>query len=743
MDHPRQAGPPNLGQNVAMPFAFPRRRALALACATLLAIAILPFSGTAAGAQTQTVNTEAALRTAITDGVPTIVLSSNIELTCDGDPNVAALQIDSATTLRSNSDTVRTLSLGAGCSDRLIEVTGGVGLTIERLHLTGGRAPDGTVGAAEVSGDPGGNGGNGGAILSDGNVTLTNARFSNNEAGDGGMGAAGDDGTEGANGDAGGNGGNGGGGGAIFTVGSVTATNSTFDNNQAGNGGNGGPGGAGDDGAPGTADETTGNGGPGTNGGVGGNGGDGGNGGAISAATVTLTRSTLNGNSAGDGGDGALGGNGGDGGNGDAAGTEGNGGDAGDAANGGDAGNGGSGGAAYSTTTITANTSTIHNNAASGPGTGGQPGTAGTAGTLAGGGSDGLDSDVVAVAGQPGSWGWGGAMSADGNLSIVSSTVTANTTGDEALERSLRSGGSIGLNHSVIAGTGSGEDCGAATITADNSVAGDATCDDAEVIAENALGLNALLDNGGDTRTRLPAANSDLVNGGAATCPATTDQRGVTRPQAGNCDIGAVELRGTVAATVVGDADEDTVEVGGSATVTFTITMANTTTGLLTDADLVPTITGCTTTPVRGGAAPSWVAGEVITWTCDVTSTAIETVNVAFNATIGTGEGTTTTLAATVPVQFTQVATTTTTPTTTTLVVVATTVPQSGTGGIGGSLPNTGLSILFTLAGAAALVGGGSSLTRYAKVRAARSPRWGVKYGVPYPAGTAKRRFED
>jgi predicted outer membrane repeat protein len=53
--------------------------------------------------------------------------------------------------------------------------------------------------------------------------------------------------------------------------------------------------------------------------------------------------------------------------------------------------------------------------------------------------------------------------------------------------------------------------------------------------------LGPLQDNGGDTLTHLPAANSPaLENGDDTACP-TIDQRGVARPQNAVCDIGAVE----------------------------------------------------------------------------------------------------------------------------------------------------------------------------------------------------------
>jgi len=60
--------------------------------------------------------------------------------------------------------------------------------------------------------------------------------------------------------------------------------------------------------------------------------------------------------------------------------------------------------------------------------------------------------------------------------------------------------------------------------------------------------LGPLQDDGGTTETMLPGAGSSAIDhGDAATCSdapvSGVDQRGVTRPQGAECDIGAVESR--------------------------------------------------------------------------------------------------------------------------------------------------------------------------------------------------------
>jgi hypothetical protein len=72
--------------------------------------------------------------------------------------------------------------------------------------------------------------------------------------------------------------------------------------------------------------------------------------------------------------------------------------------------------------------------------------------------------------------------------------------------------------------------------------------------------LGALTNNGGETDTRALAATSPAVDhADAATC-AATDQRDVTRPQLGGCDIGAFELQPPPPAPPAPTATKDTIK---------------------------------------------------------------------------------------------------------------------------------------------------------------------------------------
>ncbi|MFP3906107.1 MAG: choice-of-anchor Q domain-containing protein, partial [Acidimicrobiales bacterium] len=235
-----------------------------------------------------------------------------------------------------------------------------------------------------------------------------------------------------------------------------------------------------------------------------------------------------------------------------------------------------------------------------------------------------------------------------------------------------------------------------------------------------------------------PLEDSALLDAGAADCPEGTDQRGVVRPQADSCDIGAVELRGIFSAEVVGEAADDTIDVGETTTVTFTLTVDSDSTVSLAEDELVPEIDECTEAPVQDGASPPYSAGDVITWTCEVTSDEVGPLTANYQVSLPSNETDVESLMALAQVTFAQVTTTTeettTTTTPTTVAPVAT-----DTSGEGGALPTTGLSALLTLLAGATLIFGGTGLTRYARNRVARS-RWGMRYGEPVPVGTRRSR---
>ena len=110
---------------------------------------------------------------------------------------------------------------------------------------------------------------------------------------------------------------------------------------------------------------------------------------------------------------------------------------------------------------------------------------------------------------------------------LINTIVADNQVGTAAgdLAQANEGGGFI-LNRSLI------QTPGAATVT--QNPAG------ASILGEDPL-LGSLRNNGGPTKTILPANDSPVINAGGTGL--TTDQRGFARPSAGGDDIGAVELQ--------------------------------------------------------------------------------------------------------------------------------------------------------------------------------------------------------
>ncbi|TCO38234.1 uncharacterized protein DUF11 [Dokdonella fugitiva] len=212
----------------------------------------------------------------------------------------------------------------------------------------------------------------------------------------------------------------------------------------------------------------------------------------------------------------------------------------------------------------------------------------------------------------------GGVSFNDGTASIRQSTITSNSAGESGgnvykgsaaavldLSGSVVSGGSTG------GGTPTNPDLhgafGGGLVSAGHNLVrtrGDGT---GYVASDLANGtdtlLGALANNGGTTPTQLPQPTSPLLEQGGGSCE-TTDQRGFTRPQGINCDIGAVEYR-QAPLTV-------TIDGGGSASAAATpaptIGSISNCTGSCTayyDGEVQPTVT-LTATPNAGWLFSGW-----------------------------------------------------------------------------------------------------------------------------------------
>jgi hypothetical protein len=179
----------------------------------------------------------ASLRDAILNSVSgdTIIFATNgiIELT-------SGEQLLVTNNLTINGPGATNLIISGINYTRIFEFAAGTTNSLSGLSLINGHAP---YGVSPNTSSPGGSGGDGGAILNAGTLTVTNCTLSNNTAGTGGSGGNG-------TGD-GGNGGNGGNGGGIYNSGVLSMTGCTLNSNTGGGGGYGANGAAGGDGGNG------------------------------------------------------------------------------------------------------------------------------------------------------------------------------------------------------------------------------------------------------------------------------------------------------------------------------------------------------------------------------------------------------------------------------------------------------------------------------------------------------------
>jgi hypothetical protein len=390
----------------------------------------------------------------------------------------------------------------------------------------------------------------GGGVFSDGKLTVADSTVANNSA-FGGKGGAGDSNLA-MTGDPGEFGGFADGGGLAVEAGTATINNSTISGNTA-RGGGGGAGGAGGDGFIN---------GPGKAGGAGAKGGPGAGGGlyvANSGTKVTLSSSSVTGNTA----QGGNGGAGGKGGNGAAAGD--NGGAAGAGASGGTGAGGGIAVVVNGSVTLS-NTTVASNHSQGGTGgngaDGGSPGPGGSAGAGSNGGSGGTSSgggvfalgmvnvnnSTVAMntsdTSKGGAAGAGGAAGQDtmgqgggvrqqgGTLNAVSSIFAQNTAANGQVDFS----GNFGTAQHNLLGDNTGSNLAAAMLDANgNKVGSSGSPFDPHLLP---------LDNyGGPTQTLALKPDSMAIDAGANPDALTSDQRGFDpRTFGAATDIGAFEF---------------------------------------------------------------------------------------------------------------------------------------------------------------------------------------------------------
>ena len=333
-------------------------------------------------------------------------------------------------------------------------------------------------------------GGSGGALLNQGTLTLSDSTFNNNTAANGG--AIANTGTLAlSNSTVSNNSASSGNGGGILSSGTLTLNSVTVTSNNAPAGNGGGLA------VAGFATLNTSS--VKSNGALAG-------GGIVSSATLELNSSTVSNNTASSGGGGGI----------------------------------------FSSGTLTLNKSAVYGNTAAGGARGGgilnngalaatnttiSGNTASSGGGLANANSAALANATVARNTAGGGSG-GGVVNDAGKTATLKNTILAENNGSAAPDCA----GSLTSQGYNLVGTVAG-----ACVV--NTATGDRPNQDAQLIA--------LKDNGGATFTHglLPSsaaldAGNPATPGSGGTACATTDQRGIGRPQMGRCDIGAFELVG-------------------------------------------------------------------------------------------------------------------------------------------------------------------------------------------------------
>ncbi len=139
-----------------------------------------------------------------------------------------------------------------------------------------------------------------------------------------------------------------------------------------------------------------------------------------------------------------------------------------------------------------------------------------------------------------------GVISNIGLMMVTTSTI-ANNTHPGAGDFQIGNSGELTLSNSIVSGVDGGRECnGVSPVqSAGHNLHTDGTCGDPlqTDIPFGNPGLLALADNGGPGKTHALQTGSDAIDAGNCGDGALTkDQRGISRPQGNDCDIGAYEL---------------------------------------------------------------------------------------------------------------------------------------------------------------------------------------------------------
>jgi CSLREA domain-containing protein len=156
-----------------------------------------------------------------------------------------------------------------------------------------------------------------------------------------------------------------------------------------------------------------------------------------------------------------------------------------------------------------------------------------------GGGIQGYDLTLThsTVSGNTAYYNGGGIYS--DNLTLTNSTVSGN------YGSGISGRGTVTLTNTIVADNIAAANCNSPINSLGYNLTDDTSCGftaTGDLVVADAM-LGPLQDNGGPTDTHDLLPGSPAIDAGSMDCPPPdTDQRGVSRPQGTDCDIGAVEF---------------------------------------------------------------------------------------------------------------------------------------------------------------------------------------------------------
>jgi parallel beta-helix repeat protein len=159
--------------------------------------------------------------------------------------------------------------------------------------------------------------------------------------------------------------------------------------------------------------------------------------------------------------------------------------------------------------------------------------------------TDGVDIENSTISGNTASGNGGGIYNSDSPTNLLFVTVSHNAAGGSGGGLYNTDSSVLFITNSIVANSVSGGDCALGDTTSgfgngDFNIIEDGSCFSVGVVDPM---LGPLQDNGGATFTHALLPNSPAINAnGPCQNFISYDQRGVSRPQGGGCDIGAFEF---------------------------------------------------------------------------------------------------------------------------------------------------------------------------------------------------------